>query len=185
MISNKTFRFREKLLPHIPVLISQDFQDVDHLIETELSLVYCVCYVTATFLPGGREIRRMLLPLVVQTLKGISTSRIHELNELSTLKALVILYYYTNCSSPQASENSRPEDILYWPLKSLIEVYVFRSSLHRSIEVLKAELRSNKSVPMLDMTSYRKYTFWLNFFVMAHWYIQFVYCGTNKLADYL
>jgi hypothetical protein len=127
----------------------------------------------------------MLLPPVAQILKEISTGRIYQLNELSTLKALVILYFYANCSSPQASESYRPEEILYWPLKSLIEVYAFRLSLHKSIEVLKAELQLNKSAPILDMISYRKYTFWLHIFVMAHWYIQFVYYRTNKLADCL
>jgi hypothetical protein len=52
----RTFRFREKLLPHIPVLMTQDFQDTDYLIETELPLVYCVCYVIARFLPSGTNI---------------------------------------------------------------------------------------------------------------------------------
>lgn len=164
------FMFREKLLPHIPVLMTQDFQDADHLIETELPLVQCVCYVTARFLPGGRDIQRMLLPEVTELLKGNFTGGSHQLNEISTLKALVILYFYANRSSPslQDSETSRPEEILYWPLKSLIEVYAFRLSLHKSIEDFKAELQSNKSTPISEMASYRRYTFWLQIFSMAH-----------------
>jgi hypothetical protein len=154
--------------------MTQDFQDTDHLIETELPLAYCVCYVTARFLPGGTDIQRMLLPKITQVLKGKFTRGSHQLNEISTLKALVILYFYANCSSPspRASETSNPEEILYWPLKSLVEVYAFRLSLHKSVEDLKADLRSNKPTPISDMTSYRRYTFWLQIFIMAQWYSQ-------------
>jgi hypothetical protein len=52
-------------------------------------------------------------------------------------------------------------------------VYAFRLSLHKSVEDLRADLRSNNPTPISDMTSYRRYTFWLQIFIMAQWYTQF------------
>jgi hypothetical protein len=151
------------------VLPVQDFQDADHLIETDPPLVYCICYVTARFLPGGKQLREMLMPKIAQIMKGNFTSGRNSANEMSTLKALAILYTYANVSSPspQDSETTRHEDILFWPLKSLVEVYGLRLSLNRSLYDLQAEMRSERSKPITESTSYQKYTFWLHLFTMA------------------
>jgi len=159
---SEAYRFREKLLPFMPVLRAEDFADVDHLIETKPPLAHCVCYVTAKFLPGGKEIRDILLPKVVQFLRG------KVLDEISSLSALIALYAYADFPSPSShsSEVSGLGSTLFWPVKSLVEMYALRFSLHTSIQGLRSELRSE--TPIGDAISYRKYTFWLQLFVMAH-----------------
>jgi hypothetical protein len=109
------------------------------------------------------------MPKVAQILKGKFNSGRHQTNEMSTLKALIILYSYANTSppSPQESETTRPEEILYWPLKSLVEVYALRLSLHRSVYDLQEELRSDMSNSIIESLSYQKYTIWLQLFVMS------------------
>lgn len=154
------------------MLSPNDFQDADHLISTDLPLVYCICYVTAGFLSGGKRLRELLKPTVSQILTGKFTSRRHPVVDISTLKGLVILYSYAGCSSPTPPsvseiEKSQPESFLYWPLKSLVEVYGLRLSLHRSLYDLQAELQSGAALPITETLSYQKYTLWLQLFTMA------------------
>jgi hypothetical protein len=109
------------------------------------------------------------MPHVAQILKGKFNSGRRHTDEMSTLKALIILYGYATTSppSPQQTETERPEEILYWPLKSLVEVYALRLSLNRAVYDLQAELRSERSKPITESINYRKYTFWLQLFTMA------------------
>jgi hypothetical protein len=112
----------------------------------------------------------MLMPKVAQILNGKLTSGRSQTNDLSTLKALIILYSYANCSPPSAHDAgiTRPEEILYWPLKSLVEVFALRLGLNRAAYDLQAELRVEKSNPITESTAYQKYTLWLQLFTMAH-----------------
>jgi hypothetical protein len=109
------------------------------------------------------------MPKVSQILKGKFSTGRHQPNELSTLKALITLYNHAVASppSPQESEKNRPEELLYWPLKSLVEVYALRLSLNRSVYDLQAELRSERSKQVINSPSYQKYIFWLQLFTMA------------------
>jgi hypothetical protein len=111
----------------------------------------------------------MLVPKISQILKGKFTAGRNQANELSTLKALLILYSYANVSHPaaQESETSRPEELLHWPLKSLVEAYSLRLSLHRSVYDLQAELRSPSVDRLTETVVYQKYVIWLQLFIMA------------------
>lgn len=93
-------RFREKLSPFIPALAPRDFEDADALIDTEVALVHCICYVTARFLPGGREIQNALYPKVFRISKGKFPKDGNRDGNVSNMMALVILYCYANVSSP-------------------------------------------------------------------------------------
>lgn len=92
--------FCEKLLQNIPVLDIDDIQDANHLIDTNIPLVYCICYVTARFLSRGEHLREMLMPKILQILKG----GLHQNNEMSALKALIILYRYADCLAPSPDD---------------------------------------------------------------------------------
>jgi|SRR6187402_74669 len=164
------FRFCERHLPYIQVFRPEHFEDIDYLIDNELSFVYCICYVTARYLPGGKELREMLLPEVIRVPKAALTTQVggRPVDDLSTLKALFILYVYSDLTPPsQPSESSPKQDILFWPLKSVVEVYAVRLSLHRSVQDLKSELRSNPE-GITTSKSYERYTYWLWLFSTAH-----------------
>ncbi|KFY80001.1 hypothetical protein V499_01081 [Pseudogymnoascus sp. VKM F-103] len=163
--------FREKLLPFIPALLPKDFQDIGVLIETELSLAYSICYVTARFLPGGKAIQEILLPRLLQFLTRIVTSSGSRASEISTFKAVLILYVHANCSpsTSQLAQQNRTGQILYWPLKSLMEVCASRLSLHSSIQDLKMELRATTSDTIVDSPSFQRYMYWLQLFIMSHY----------------
>jgi hypothetical protein len=143
------------------------------LIDEELPFAQCICYVTARYLYGGKEIREALLPDVARIPKELfSRSRGGRQNdEMTILKALIVLYSYSDLTPPNEhkGEASSKEDILYWPLKSLIEVYGLRLNLHRSVQELKEELRTKSNVTgLIETLAYRRYTCWLWLFAMGH-----------------
>jgi hypothetical protein len=111
----------------------------------------------------------MLMPKITQILDGKDTSDRNQTNELSTLKALIILYSHATASpsTPRDSGTTHTESIPYWRLKSLVEVYALRLSLHKSVYDLQIDLQSERSKPITETTSYQKYTYWLQLFVMA------------------
>lgn len=147
-----------------------EFEDPDFLIKNELPLVYCICYVTARYLPGGNEIRDKLLPEVVKVPKGVlemQSGNAHA-DELSTLKSLFILYLYADVTPPSGSLNvSACSEVQFWYLKSVIEVYAIRLGLHRSVQDLRAELRSRPQT-VTETRTYQKYICWLFMFSCAH-----------------
>lgn len=173
-LSKITLHSANSIESFIPVLYTEDFRDIDRLIDEELPFVQCVCYVTARYLHGGKEIRESLLPEVAKIPKELfSHSRGgRQLDQMITLKALIVLYSYADLTPPTEHNNEATgkDDILYWPLKSLIEVYGLRLNLHRSVQELKEELRSQSNVTgSLESLAYRRYTCWLWLFTMAHY----------------
>jgi hypothetical protein len=106
---------------------------------------------------------------VVKILKGGSKSDRVQLSELSTLKALVVLYSFANASAPssQSSEMAKQDEILYWPLKSLVETYALQLSLHQAVYGLQSEIISKKGVSLVESASYQKYVFWLQLFTLS------------------
>lgn len=113
----------------------------------------------------------MLIPSVSQILAGKLVGPQNQSTQISTLKSLLILYNYAGCSSPTTDkvEKSQPEHLLFWPLKSLVEVYGLRLSLHRSYYDLQVELRTSgrRVSPITESLSYQKYIFWLQLFTLS------------------
>lgn len=130
-----------------------------------------MCYITARYLPGGKEIREALLPEVCQIPKDVYTARLgnrHD-DDLCLLKALIVLYAYADLTPPsQAARATGKESLLYWSIKSSAEMYGLRLSLHRSIQELKLELRTNIA-DVYNTISYRRYTYWLFLYNTAHY----------------
>jgi hypothetical protein len=164
------YRFCQRHLPFIPALHYEDYENADYLIDKELPFVYCICYVTARYLPGGKDIRELLLPEISQYPRRIfaATSET-QLDDWINLKALIVLYAYSDLTPPsQTSKSVGDEFILYWPLKYAVEVLALRLTLHRSIQDLRSDLQAGSPLQPESIVSYRKYTVWLWLFNMAH-----------------
>jgi hypothetical protein len=148
----------------------EEFRDVDYLIDNELPFVNAICYVTARYLLGGQEIREKLLPEVSRIPKKIFLTQGggSQLDELCTFKALCVLCYYSDLTPlSEASQSTGKEDVLYWPLKSLAEIYGLRMSLHRSVQELKSELAS-KSTGIVESKSFQRYVYWIWLYCTAN-----------------
>jgi hypothetical protein len=164
-------RFQQRHVPYIPVFRPEEFQDLDYIIDHEPRFAYAMCYVTARYLPGGKELREALLPEVSCIPKDVYTAKVgvNPEADLCLLKALVVLYSYADLNPPsQAARPSGKESLMYWSLKSAAEMYAFRLSLHRSIQELKLDL-SNNSGNIYDTRSYQRYTYWLFLYNMSHY----------------
>lgn len=154
----------------ISCLRQEDLGDADYLIENELPLVHCICYVTSRYLHGGKETREMLLPEVLRIQREIFNVQPggRQGDGMSLLRALIVLYAYSDLTPP-TSDSSGKEDVLYWPLKSLIEVYGLKLSLHRSVQDLRAEIRAGRE-NVMETKAYKKYVIWIWLYTMSYQY---------------
>ncbi|KAL2828548.1 hypothetical protein BJY01DRAFT_255347 [Aspergillus pseudoustus] len=161
--------FREKLLPLIPALDPNDPLFADDLIETSPMVATCICYVTAKFLPGGRELRRALMP-EIRDMLGMGESN-GLLEDLPYMKILLVLFAHSKFNSPSSQSSlAADDDILYWPLKAIIEMKALRLSMHGSLRDLKRTMSIDNSWPVVSAsTAYIKYLISLQLFVMAHY----------------
>ncbi|PVH80551.1 hypothetical protein DL98DRAFT_191516 [Cadophora sp. DSE1049] len=159
--------FREKLVVFIPALSPKDFLDTERLIEKELSLVHCICYVTAKFLPGGENTQKKLHHKV-STITILDRFTVGDRDEeMSRMKALVILCCYAVVSSPNLPVRSN--EISFWSLKSFIQLYAKQISLYKSIHELRAEITSNRETPIYETDAYQRYALWLQIFLLSHY----------------
>ncbi|KAH9212446.1 hypothetical protein DL95DRAFT_391597 [Leptodontidium sp. 2 PMI_412] len=162
--------FNQRHLPFISIFRLKDFEDTDYLIENDLQLVYCICFVTARYLPGGQETRDRLLSEVIKVPRGVLSMQSGgpHADELSTLKCLFILFLYSNLTPPSRSSNpSASSEIQFWHLKPVIEMYGTRLGLHRSVQDLRAEIRTNPE-GIIETRAYQKYIYWLFMFATSH-----------------
>ncbi|KAG4438073.1 hypothetical protein IFR05_006439 [Cadophora sp. M221] len=162
--------FNQRHLPFICIFRLKDFEDTDYLIENDLQLVYCICFVTARYLPGGQETRDRLLPEVIKVPRGVLSMKSGgpHADELSTLKCLFILFLYSNLTPPSRSSTpSASSEVQFWHLKPVIEMYGTRLGLHRSVQDLRSEIRSNLE-GAVETRAYQKYLYWLFMFATSH-----------------
>ena len=115
------FRFREKLLPMLPMLDPDDWLFTEDLLDSRPSFALCICYVVASFLPGGRAIRKALLPKIKQMLL---TNHVERVDETDYMKILIILFASSRFGSPKSQKTltNAEEDLLYWPMKAIVEM---------------------------------------------------------------
>lgn len=163
--------FCQRHLPFIPALHYEDYENMDSLIQNELPFVYCICYITARYLPGGREIREMLLPEITRYPREIFAPRREgQVSDWIIFKGLIVLFSYADLTPPsQVAKSVAEQDITYWPLKYAVEVMALRHSLHRSIQDLRSDIETRSMSAPETITSYKKYTMWLWLFNMAHY----------------
>ncbi|KAH7391618.1 hypothetical protein BKA64DRAFT_110100 [Cadophora sp. MPI-SDFR-AT-0126] len=158
--------FRKRLMNFIPLLNAGDLDNAADIIATKKPLAYCICYVTAKYVPGGESARSKLLPVVSAILQGRAFQPNNAEDEWAMLQGLSVLYAYRTAVSNGSSSDSSLE-ISQRSIKAHIETYALQLSVHRSISGVKASLRAEDPEIMKTM-SFRKYIFWLWLFNMSH-----------------
>ncbi|CZT45622.1 uncharacterized protein RSE6_05947 [Rhynchosporium secalis] len=162
--------FVQRHLPFTSIFPPKAFDDPDSLIENNLKLVYCICFVTARYLPGGKEMRSRLLPEVAKIPRGVLSMEPgnHHDDELAALRCLGVLSLYAALTPPsRSSDPSANSEVQFRHLKSVIEMYGTRLGLHRSVQDLRAELRSG-SHRVMESKAFQKYICWLAMFCASH-----------------
>lgn len=133
-------------------------------------LAYCLAFVAARFVPGCEHIRRQLTHHVVQFLRDATRFSSNNEEEIWThLLAFAVIYAYRQigASSNDSPDPAHDEYLNQWTLKSAVETFALRLSLHRSGEDVRTLLRN--SVPdIATRPEYRRYIYWLWLFTMAH-----------------
>ena len=163
----KLYRFRQRLLICLPVLISDDYADFQSLISRYPGLVYCICYVTARFVPGYEEVRQNLVPAVSNFLHAVFTRRKYdEDEELATMQALIILHVYARGDTMETSSES---PINYWSLKATCEAFAMHINLHRSADDMRKRSGEANVLRRSD-TCTKKYLYWLWLYASSQQY---------------
>ena len=126
-----------------------------------------MCFIIAGYLPGGTVIRDVLLPEMLQVVKGRSISSGHRLDSLATLKALVLLTFHSNMTSMSSWNRgcSDYDDLSFWPLKYQTEMYALKLNLFKSAQNLREGFAGSAT---LGIEEYQRYLFWLQIFINSH-----------------
>lgn len=150
----------------IPLLNAGDLDDPFDIISKKKPLAYCVCYVTARYVPGGEAARAKLLPVISAILQDKAFQPKSAEDEWTVLQALSVLYAYRTAVSTISSAEGSLE-ISQRSIKAYIETYAVNLSVHRSISGVKAALRA-EDPDVMKTVAFKKYIFWLWLFNMSH-----------------
>ncbi|PVH73242.1 hypothetical protein DL98DRAFT_538490 [Cadophora sp. DSE1049] len=142
--------FRKRLMNFIPLLNAGDLDNAADIISTKKPLAYCICYVTARYVPGGESARSKLLPVVSAILQDKAFQPRNTEDEWAMLQALSVLYAYRTAVSNGSSSDGSLE-ISQRSIKAHIETYALKLSVHRSISGVKASLRAEDPEIMKTM----------------------------------
>ncbi|KAF1732286.1 hypothetical protein CRV24_008479 [Beauveria bassiana] len=130
-------------------------------------LVTSICYVTARYIPGCRDIGRTLTPAILTFLENTYTTTIHDADqELAMLQSLMILCTFTRWTLIGKEPNSCC-DINFWHVKATSECFARRIKLHLSAAALKMQLEAGKK-PSKANAHTRRYLYWLWFYTLSH-----------------
>jgi hypothetical protein len=126
-----------------------------------------MCFVIAGFLPGGKIIRNLLLPELLQVVQGRPISSGHQLDDLTTLMTLATLIHYSKMTFMFSLnvKSSSDKGLSFWPLKYQTEIYALRLNLYKSAQDLRGEVASSASQ---GIEKYQRYLFWLQIFGNSH-----------------
>ncbi|KAH7314315.1 hypothetical protein BKA65DRAFT_516581 [Rhexocercosporidium sp. MPI-PUGE-AT-0058] len=158
--------FRKRVMNFIPLLNAGDLDDTSDIISKRKPLAYCICYVTARYVPGGETTRSKLLPFVSAILQEKVFQPKSLEDEWTMLQALSVLYAYRTAVSTVSSVEGSLE-ISQRSIKAYIETYAVNLSVHRSISGVKASLRA-EDPEIMKTIAFKKYIFWLWLFNMSH-----------------
>ncbi|KAH9210049.1 hypothetical protein DL95DRAFT_343628 [Leptodontidium sp. 2 PMI_412] len=158
--------FRKRVMNFIPLLNAGDLDDPFDIISKKKPLAYCVCYVTARYVPGGEAARAKLLPVISAILQDKAFQPKSAEDEWTVLQALSVLYAYRTAVSTISSAEGSLE-ISQRSIKAYIETYAVNLSVHRSISGVKAALRA-EDPDVMKTVAFKKYIFWLWLFNMSH-----------------
>lgn len=92
-----------------------------------------------------------------------------EMDEIQYMKILLILFAYSKFGSPGSQSSlTVGGDLLYWPLKSIVESNSLRISLHNSLQGIRVKLEVYPWRKVFETRCYEKYLLSLQLFLMAH-----------------
>jgi hypothetical protein len=137
------------------------------LLSTKKQLAWCICYVTARYIPGGDSARAKLVPTVATILRDKNFLPKSEEEEWTMLQALSVLYAYRPSGNGISIIGDSTFEISQWTIKGYIEAYALHLGVHRSISTLKASTRSGAS-EIISSIGFKKYIYWLWLFNMSH-----------------
>ncbi|KAK0118377.1 hypothetical protein ONS95_012666 [Cadophora gregata] len=158
--------FRKRLMNFIPLLNAGDLDNAADIISTKKPLAYCICYVTARYVPGGESARSKLLPVVSSILQERVFEPKNTEDEWTMLQALSVLYAYRTAVW-NGSSSDGPLEISQRSIKTHVEMYALKLCVHRSISGVKASLRA-EDPEIMNTIAFKKYIFWLWLFNMSH-----------------
>ncbi|KIW02647.1 hypothetical protein, variant [Verruconis gallopava] len=162
--------FHSKMAMQTPVFLPDDFKDKRSMIRHRRPLAVCIAFVTARFVPGCRSLRIQLTPDVLNILK-MAWDRINENEEeqRTLFQAFAILSTYASPSDAQTSESgaARYGELSPLALRSVIETFALRISLHRSWDQVSC-LRFKSPSDALASVPFRRYLLWLWLYTMSH-----------------
>lgn len=154
-------------MSQIPLLTAADIQNVTDLIQHRRHLAHAIAFVTARFVPGAHSIRTRLKPYILTILASKYKPIPRDEDSLLTqLQVFAILYAYAPPHSSDADFEINHE-LSRWAVKSSVEMFALRVSLHRSVDDLRKALEQGKSVGTTTF-EVRKYLSWLWLFIMSH-----------------
>ncbi|KAH8811043.1 hypothetical protein F5884DRAFT_854404 [Xylogone sp. PMI_703] len=157
--------FCDRILPFIPILTIDEFQDTDLLLQKYRNLVLCICYVTCRFLPGGGLTADILHPFILQFLQNqLTSSPVDQSTAMVTLRSLIVLHAYPQAPPGLPGDSGQSPRSL---IKALIESYAIQLNIHRSVEGVKTAIRTSSGI-LTASDAYKKYTYWLWLFTMSH-----------------
>lgn len=158
------------MLYNVPILELADMEDADRLLQSNQYLANAVAFVTARFVPGCNSVRTGLAPGIIQFLRSTARSSQESDDQVwARLQAFAVIYAYRQVGEvPKEQSLADYDDHLnQWSLKSSIETFALRVSLHRSMGEVMTLIRNGH--PEITRTpSYRRYVYWLWLFTMAH-----------------
>jgi hypothetical protein len=120
--------------------------------------------------PGCRSLRNQLIPDVLNILK-MAWDRVDESEERqrTLFQSFGLLSTYANPADTQTTESgaARYGEFSPWALRSTVESYSLRISLHRSWDQV-SRVRFNTAAEALANPSFRRYLLWLWLYTMSH-----------------
>ncbi len=156
----------------MPVLIPEDYSHARSLISRQPNLVYCICYVTARFVPGYEELRNTLTSAVSRFLQTVfNTKKDDGEGDLANMQALIILYVFARGSLLETSAHSPfGTEISYWPIKATCEAFAMHINLHRAVDFVKQREKTGNPLERRDLWT-RKYLYWLWIYNSSQQYV--------------
>jgi hypothetical protein len=164
--------FQAKLLLTAPILVPDDYNDVDALMRDSPNLIHSIVYVASRFIPGYQELRESLASSIASFLRGSWITSFQSSEEqASNMHALLILYIFSRSGAVERSCGSEviQSGVNFWSIKLACEAYAVHIGLHRTVDAIHAAWRSSTVLGRTDVRV-RLYLYWLWLFATSHQY---------------
>ncbi|KAF7195066.1 hypothetical protein HII31_03534 [Pseudocercospora fuligena] len=178
--------FSQRLIYFVPILDSSDLDDVPFVMRHRRPLAYCAALIAAKFAPGSGHLYDQIVPHVHDFLRSLE-GPLAQADDIiwMQLQAYAILYANgtsTDISNPKA-ESEETRRLNHWVLKSSIETFALRLSLHQSFSEVR-RLIQDGAHHVEQTFAFRKYVYWLWLFTLSHHFSLVTECPPSIRADY-